>query len=329
MTTSRFTWGFSLKDVVYIVLIGVVCFFGYRIYQDLKSDIHQTSVAYKQLEETLARAENNMVTKAELNEFAKVTGINLKAIKDDLKGLDAELSAVGETVASIKGEIEQNQGSDSTVDHDVPDQPETCKLCDIHGYTGSTQSKNVAIGDMPYAKVEFDAASNKPWSVAKDDIDVKVTTVLGRSDKQDVTIFYHTISLLNNTRPELKDKLFKLKITSSKFVETLDNTKEWFLWAPHLSISLDNQFVFEDEFYRFGGSLGISVMAYGKTKDDNDWRFVKLGMGINSKENPYLSFEPVQYNLGRKIPLVSDLWIGASILYDGSFGIGISIGTTL
>jgi hypothetical protein len=332
MNNKKSFWSFSAKDLVYILIIGILCFFGYRIYSDLKSDIQQSHVAYAQISETLARAENRMVTKLELDAFARQTGIDLKAIKKDLKGLGADLSAVGETIASIEGQIEENQGSDDVVDHDPGEQPENCELCDVYGYTASTQIKDIKVGEMPHAKVEFDASKEKPWTVKSDDIDVKVVTVLGESDEDDVTIFYHTISMFNKTRPELADKEFKLKITSSEFVQTLDNSKEFYWWAPHLDLSFDNGFILDtdgDDFYRAGASLGFNVMAYGRNKHDNDWRFIRLGVGINSKEHAYVTLEPARYNIGKFIPLISDLWLGAGALYDGGWGISISIGTTL
>lgn len=325
-------FNFSFKDLVYIFVIGVLCFFGYRIYADLKADIQQSHVAYAQISETLARAENRMVTKAELVAFAESTSIDLGAIKKDLKGLGADLSAIGETIASIEGQVETNQGSDDVVSHDPGEQPADCKLCDVHEYTAATQIKDVRIGEMPHAKVEFDASKAKPWTVTSDNIDVKVTTVLGESDKEDVTIFYHTVSMFNRTRPELVNKEYKLKITSSEFVQTLDTNKEFYFWAPSLDLSFDNGFVLDtggDDFYRAGASLGFSVMGFGRNELNLDWKFIRLGVGINSKENAYVTFEPARYNIGKFIPLINDLWIGAGVLFDGGWGISISIGTTL
>jgi hypothetical protein len=185
---------------------------------------------------------------------------------------------------------------------------------------------------MPHARVEFDASKDKPWTIRSDDIDVKVTTVLGEEDKDKSLVFYHTISLLNKSRPELAGKEFKLKITSSKFAQTADSPKQFYWWAPHLDLTLDNGFILgvgDKDFYRFGGSLGLSVMGYGRSKNDLEWKFIHLGVGLNSKEHPYLTFDPVRYNIGKFIPLISDLWIGAGVIYDGGWGVGISIGTTL
>jgi hypothetical protein len=331
MSNKKVFWGFSAKDVVYILIIGAICFFGYQAYRDLRADVQQSNIAYKQLSETLARAQNELVTKAELKVFAEMTGVDLSKIRTDLKKVDADLSAVGQTVATIEGNTHYNQGSDNTTDHDIPEQPEDCKLCDIHGYTASVQAKDIKLGEMPIARAEFNAANSKPWTIQNDAVDVEVTTIVGKSDKEDVSMFYHEIALINNSRPELAGKKYKLKIVSSEFKQTLSSNKEFHWWNPKLDLSLDNSFVFDvdDNFYRFGGSIGISIMSYGRTTHDNDWRFIRLGVGMNSKENPYVTVEPIRYNLGRFIPLISDLWVGCGPLFDGGWGVNLSIGTTL
>lgn len=327
---AKIKWNFSVKDIVYLVLIIGLCIGGWMVYKSLKQEVQQMSVSYKQLSATLARAENNMVTKQELSAWAKEIGADLGKIKKDLKDIGAELAAVGETVATIDAKVEANQGSDDTASHDPPDQPDECELCDIHSYTATVQAKDVDIGEMPHARVEFDASKDKPWTVKSDEVDVKVTTVVGEMDEDEPLIFYHTISTINKSRPELAGKEFKLKITSSEFKQTTDNNKEWYWWNPKLDLAMDGGIVFRDEAeFVAGSSLGMSIASYGRNKDISDWRFVRIGAGINYDKNLYVSFQPCQYNLAKVIPLVSDLWIGASVMWDGAWGATISIGTVL
>ena len=324
-------WKFSAKDIVYILIIGVIVFFGYRAFMDLQAQVEKSNIAYKQLSDTLARAQSEMVTKAELNQIATTIGVDLGKIKGDLSKLDARLRAVGETVASIEGGINSDQGSDDSIDHDPGQQPEECKLCDIHEYTASIQVKDVKIGSMPHASVEFDASREKPWTIRYDDVDVKVKTIVGEQEKENGhLVFYHTISLVNKSRPELINKEFKLKVVSSEFKENISTEKRFYWWAPHLDLNFDNNFsLSEKDLYRPGTSLGFSVCAYGRTKSDNDWRFIRIAVGINTNKNPYLLVEPARYNLGRYLPIMNDLWIGLGGFYDGGFGVSISIGTTL
>jgi hypothetical protein len=331
MSKGRFSWGFSLKDIVYIVLILGLCFAGWQVYKDLKFEVQQTHIAYKQLSETLARAESNMVTKDELTAWAKEVGADLKKIQKDLKGLGADLKAVGETIATIEGKIEKNTNSDDSTPHDPPEQPEACVLCDIHGYTAAVQAKDVKIGEMPHARIEFDASQEAPWTLKSDEVDVKVTTVVGELEKDEPLVFYHTISMLNKSRPELSGKEYKLKITKSEFKQTTSSTKEFYWWNPKLDMTLDNGIYFRDNEvgYAAGSSLGFTFLSYGRSKTDCDWRFARVGVGVNYDKNFYVVGQPVQYNLGKSIPIISDLWVSPGVIYDGDWAVTISIGTTL
>lgn len=333
MKLEKGFWGFSAKNIAYIVIIAVLCFFGYNIYKDLKTDIQDGQIAYKQLSDSLARAQSELVTKQELKAFADNLEVDVGKIRTDLSSIDARLRAVGQTVASIKGKIEENQESDSSTPHDPPPQPEECELCDIHGYTAAKQEKDIKIGDMPHAKLIFDAASPTPWMTVYDDVDIKVNTIVGEKNNTNQLVFYHTISMVNKTRPSLVDKEFKLKVVTSEFNEVFDKGKEWYWWAPHLDLAVDNVINFgynNGVKYLPGVSLGFSPIAYGRTVNDNDWRLIRLGVGINTNKKVYLTFEPVKYNLGRVVPIVSDMWLGIGATTNFSnWGLNISIGTTL
>ena len=330
MSDKKVFWGFGAKDLVYILILGVVCFFGYRAYKDLSAEVLQSNIAFKQLSETLARAQNELVTKAELNVFAKMTGIDLSKIKTDLKKVGADLSAVGQTVATIEGTIQSGQGSDDTTDHDTPDQPQSCKLCDLHNYTASIQAKDVMLGKMPHARVEFDASKDKPWTIVNDKVDVEVTTIVGKSDKENVDVFYHEIALINGSRPDLAGKKFKLKIVSSEFKQTLSGNKEFYWWNPIVDLGIDIDLSLKTEPTFLGGSsLGFSFLSYGDTKNSLDWKFLRLGAGMSYDKNLYLTIQPAQYNMKNLLPFISDMWIGVNCMWDGNWGIGLSISTNL
>lgn len=331
MSKTKSFWSFSAKDIVYILIIIALGVLGWKVYRDLKAQVQESQVAFRQLSDELARAQNELATKAELNQMAQDMDMDLDAIKRDLAKLGADINAVGETVASIEGSVHEDQGSDDTQGHDPGEQPENCKLCDVHGYTAETQIKNIQLGEMPYGKVSFDASENKPWTLQYDDIDVNVKTVVGKQDKENgLMIFYHTITTTNKSRPDLADKEYKLKITSSEFKQTLDKTKEWYWWAPKVDLQVDGLLLLEGPTKgRFGASLGLSAMGYGYTGNRLDWRILRVGVGLHSNEQPYLSMEPVKYNIGKHIPLIDDLWIGAGATWDGHWGGSLSIGTTL
>ena len=64
----------------------------------------------------------------------------------------------------------------------------------------------------------------------------------------------------------------------------------------------------------WGGEVGLSAMAYGKTPNDLRWRFLRAGVGVNNSGLSF-SLSPAQYNLSGKLPLVSNTWITPSVGY--------------
>ena len=320
---------FEKKDIIHLSLIAILAFFGYRMWSSLHEDLAQARIDYKNISDTLARAENQMVTKTELANWAKAHDISLKEIRDDLNSIDGKLEAVGETIATIEGKIDSDQSSDSSTDTGIPDQPDECKLCDIHGYTSRKETKNFTLGNMPAGKCEFEASKKNPWTITQDQIDISIKTTLG-STKDGLYIFHHEVGLLNKSRPELDGKIFKLKIVSSEFRQTNKTTKDFFWWAPTLDLSLDNQISFGTIIeYKVGVSLGFSFLAYGYSKKDTEWRFARLGLGIDTDKEIFISLEPVRYNIGKLIPIIDDLWLGVNGIYNGDWGIGITLGTNL
>jgi hypothetical protein len=106
-----------------------------------------------------------------------------------------------------------------------------------------------------------------------------------------------------------------------------DATMQW--WNPKLDLGLGFGLNTKADF-KWMGELGLSLSGYGATKDDLTWRFLKMGIGIVSKEGLSLSFSPVQYNLGKNLPLISNFWVSPYAAYDFSsflscFGIRFAV----
>lgn len=342
----KWEWKVGLKDIFWLVAIVALVFWGISVVSSLQDKVEAQNVEFAQLSKSLVRAQTELAEKGDLVDLAKQIGMDFARVEGDIKDIGGRLVAVGETVAVIEGKVGAKQGSDYTRPRDPNPQPNSgnheqvlvatgtaqCPSgCDTFGYTRDVQGKYLHFGKMPYGSVEFDASQEDPWFVSTDKVAVRSATVLSERVADGTLIFHHEISLENLTQSELKGKLYKLDIVESKYLQVPKNTKEFFLWAPHLDLSIDNVLVFGSDGldYRPGAVLGFSVMAYGRTLNDNDWRFLRVGLGINTHENPYLAVEPARYNLGQFVPLISDLWLGVDVIYDSDWGIGLSIGTGL
>lgn len=74
-----------------------------------------------------------------------------------------------------------------------------------------------------------------------------------------------------------------------------------------------------------GTEIGVSVMGYGKTKDDNDWRFARVSVA-STKKGVVINAAPVCWNAGKKIPMVKDLLLCPTVgLLNSNTIFGISI----
>jgi len=290
----------------------------------LQKSIDQLSGQQQLLQEGITKVQSISASKRELESFASSLGLNLETIRKDLKGVDGRLSLVGSAVAKIEGRIEINKPSSNIVAHDPPPQPKDCKLCDIYSYTANTQKYPLNIWQLPVGEISFDASKNNPWSLEQYPLNIELALVLSE-DKYSKTTAYGMMVVRRTDKSDLKMVLpIDMKILSINKPE-----KKWHWWAPHLDLSLDNNFRAQLTPYKFGVSLGFSMCAYGRTLNDNSWRLARIGIGLDSSYTPNISVHPVQYNIGEWLPLLSDAWLSVGLTYNLDLGIVLSLGTTL
>ena len=138
---------------------------------------------------------------------------------------------------------------------------------------------------------------------------------------------YHRKWRENNKDKASRGLEVPIKITSSEFKQTRIEEEQFYLWAPHLNLNAD----------LYGGSdlnvgaaagLSLSVMGYGRTKNDLTWQFIDFGLSTNG-DDTYLKFTPFKYNIGRNLPLIENSFLGPFVGYstegDTMIGIGLSI----
>ena len=112
--------------------------------------------------------------------------------------------------------------------------------------------------------------------------------------------------------------LGKLELTKFESVVNDERKPHLMLWAPHLDLGLFGGFNGQ---FEYGGSLGFSVAGWGLTQNDLSWRFGRIGVGMANKVG--LDLEPALWNLGGPLPLLSNLWVGPMLYWDGQLGIGV------
>lgn len=120
----------------------------------------------------------------------------------------------------------------------------------------------------------------------------------------------------------------KFEITKFESVVTDQRKSHFMLFDPKLDIGVFSGF---DGAFKYGGTVGISIAAYGLTPNDLTWRFARFGVELFSNGVGF-DFEPVLWNLGGPLPLIQNLWIGPSLTFDLNerrFGFGGVLSVTL
>lgn len=135
------------------------------------------------------------------------------------------------------------------------------------------------------------------------------------------------IAFAELTEIDDKGKTVSKMIFNGATIHILKPTDKEFRWSPKLE---------------FGGAIGADFKAqgrgmlelaftpfsYGLTRNDNTFRFLRIGMGYDG-EYPILTLSLAGYNLGEVLPLITDLWIWPSYGFSNNHMIILGIGKTL
>ena len=123
------------------------------------------------------------------------------------------------------------------------------------------------------------------------------------------------------------------KVTQLQFedfsVIKQDRREQKIRLAPHLDIGGIAGAGLKQGNLVSGLSLGVSAWGYGKTENDLTWRFPRVGLAVSS-DFVAVEFDPVMYNLGSPLPVVSNIWIGPGVIWNPSgFGLVLSLNAVL
>jgi hypothetical protein len=328
----------SIMSIVITVLIFTMAIYLYFMFKSLKDEnlvLRSEVTEFKKLTDTLVRSSTKWATKEDL-ENSMVNLLNkedLKALEKDLNTLNARLTAVGAAVGSIKGKLAELQSSDAV----GPDNPNvvTCadgKLVDTHGYTKAIQIKELQdINNAPVANVKFDASNAKPWNYYVYGREYKLATIVGTQDNGQMT-FYHK---LQYSIPEKGDAKYNIELLKSDYIQAPEKSK-MFWFNPIIDM---NAFI-GGNIYKFGfGSdransllslgvdVGFSFSSYGPNKVDSWFRLFRLGVGYDAeRQGAHFSFAPFAFNIGKPLPLLTNLYLAPQIGLDTAGGLTIGVG---
>jgi hypothetical protein len=135
---------------------------------------------------------------------------------------------------------------------------------------------------------------------------------------------YDRMVELNVESPYIKKyrgKKFKMKIKSFEWAKKEINDKKF---RFHTRLGFGASFTTDS----FAPALDVSFLSYGRTEVDMDWRFLVFSLAGDGKEVS-IGVYPFQYNVGKILPLVKNIFVGPTVLIEKSgetkYGVGISV----
>jgi hypothetical protein len=334
---SRLTSILSFALVALLIGAVIVGYFAYKSLMDENAKLQNEVVQFKQLTESLVRSSTKWATKKDLETDLKdlMTKDDLKLLQKDLDKLDSRLTAVGRTVGSVKRKVAKLEASDREGKENPPVKicKETGDPIDVHGYTKKVQIKELKDSNTaPVARAEFDAAKKKPWNYEVYGKEYKLTTVVGKKDSGQMT-FHHQLKYAIPSKDP--NKLYPVNILSSDYKQVPEKSK-WFWLNPRLDVN----FIAGGAVYKFadgpgrsdnilsmGADVGISLSSYGPTKVDSWFRMFRFGLGYNiERQAASLSFAPFAFNLGKPLPLLTNLYLTPQVAIDTGGGLTVNMG---
>lgn len=309
--------------LVLLIVGGVVVYKQFEI-SARQDAIEKQVVAQKELADGITRAMAQYATKQDIDNMAKDNNVNLKTIQDDLKKLNASITAINVVTTKSLPQVEANVSSTGTQPgSNVPAvaacysdpnkyQQNTQKLSLNEMFTG-TDGKNLSI---PFGEVGFSAWQDKPWNYNTVAREYKSVTVLG-TDENQRQYAYSKFSIGAN------GKDYDVKIGTSTFKQEYPDPKFSF-FNPRLYLGVDGGINLSTLHGEAAPNVSVQLMSYGKYKTQPDLSILQVGAGYNIEaKKPSLSLTPIMYNVGKHLPLMNNLYIGPSIQVSTAGEIGI------
>lgn len=296
----------GLGAVITTIIIGLLLYNTYQVNKRLEAIQTQTT-QMKQLADNINRAQTTWATKEDLDKLAKQNNLDIGAIKDDLKTLNASLTAINITTVHSSGQIGNNIPSTSTTPNPnhTPAPP-----IDMFGYWRNRQvfklDEKFANVTVPIGEVGFSAWQEKPWDVNIAPREYKAITVLGTDENQKQYAY-------NKFIVKVGDKEYPVKINDNTFAQEYPSPKfSW--WNPRLYLGIDGGINVNSVHGEVTPSVNLGIMSYGRYKNQPDLSILQVGVGYGiDSRRPQFLLTPVTYNIGQHIPLMTNLHVGPTV----------------
>lgn len=259
--------------------------------------------------ETIAVDRNTLFEQAQ-----RMLGNNYSDVISYLRDQDFSLVAVQEVSAQARGETIIH----TVIEHDTI-QPIEEDL-DLTFINPDQTNTTVDIGHLSLTPEGVLTASTYDTAIG-------LTNLISLTSENTITVVSDLTLTVNNI-----DYDIPINATVYSLPQRQLNTKKprtyFDFWDPHLHLGIS--LISNIETTTLGVGLDLSIAT--RYKDDIPlWRILMIGGGYAYSKDFYLQMAPVAYNIGNNIPLISDLWLSANIIYSPTlnWGLSLALSTTL
>ncbi len=303
---------FDIAKTAFLVVCAVFIFTKGAAFLDGFGSNNLTETQYTRIAENVMKAsvvENDKAFKEMMKQF-KEEGSEL------LKNTDKEVNELGKIVGRLDSSIAEMRKEDLIV-IESPDDPKK-EVVIIPLDRESADGEKFPVGNMYYnpnmEKVEDRFTHyNMP-------LEFHVGILM--TEKEDGS--YDRMVELNVESPYIKKyrgKKFKMKVKDFKWAKRKINDKKF---RFHTRLGFGLNFTTDD----FTPAIDVSFFSYGRTEVDMDFRFLIFSVG-GDKDKVYIGVSPFQYNVGKVLPIIENIFIGPNVIIEKSgemkYGVGISI----
>jgi len=322
-----------LKGIIFLFLCGCLVFGGLKVYawfdrmqyNQAEADRVRLEEArkYQEYASNVVKAHTEVVNslKMDIERLRKEGDDARKKLLADIEKRDEKINNLGEVVATLEGKSKELRvASDKSYEGKAPGDPNAydMKLIEKRFADDKGNEQDVSIA---WAMYYPNRPEDKRWKVAAEPLEYH--TIVIQSEQKDGQFNTHLDSWAFNTRT--KEKI-PMTIEMAEFKQLKKEDKEFFWWAPHLSLNVDTGYSFDSSI--IAGGISFSFSGYGRTKNDLDYRFLDLGVSTDGNTT-YAKFTPFAWNIGNVVPFVHNSFLGpyVGMTTDSKYvvGLGLSI----
>jgi hypothetical protein len=295
---------------VTVLLVGGISVYEiYKFEQAQKQEaINQGNIQEKKLNEFLNRASSSYISQTDFDSFVKNQGLDINAIKSDLKTLNGQIKGI--TTTSTQTVVQQYITGGNYIPIPLP--PDIKPNTDPNNYYA--HSDTISLSEefpdkikVPFGSTTFSAQNppGKEWGVSVLPRKYTYNTVITNTEDRERLVTYNQMSI------NVDGKDYKIP-TESSTQEIYPEHK----WRFHVHPSLFAGLGYGTNGISAPMGISVSLFSYGQYAKSPEFTFLDLGVAYEgSSKNFDVTIVPVSYNIGNVLKFLSNTYVIAGIDY--------------